>query len=120
MARVSRKKQNTTSAAKQEAVRLYNVAFYARLSVENNGKDSDSIESQLALLDEYVAARPFLIKVATFIDNGYTGTDFLRPEFTRMMEAVKNGIVDCIMVKDLSVLAETTLKPESSSRKSAR
>jgi len=110
MARVSRKKQNTTSAAKQEAVRLYNVAFYARLSVENNGKDSDSIESQLALLDEYVAARPFLVKVATFIDNGYTGTDFLRPEFTRMMEAVKNGIVDCIMVKDLSRLGRNYIE----------
>lgn len=102
MARVSRKKQNLQAVPNDAPARIWKAALYVRLSVENNGKDSDSIENQLLLLNEYVAKHPYLKKVAQFIDNGYTGTDFHRPEFQNVMEAVQNGIVDCILVKDLS------------------
>ena len=85
MARVSRKKQNTVQTQVDTSVRIWKTALYVRLSVEDNGKGSDSVENQTALLDEYVANHPGLNKVAIFIDNGYTGTDFLRPEFNRMM-----------------------------------
>ena len=40
-------------------------------------------------------------------DNGFTGTDFERPDFQRMMEDVQKGKINCIVVKDLSRLAET-------------
>ncbi|MCI8473184.1 MAG: recombinase family protein [Clostridiales bacterium] len=109
MARVSRKKQ-TDNTHIDTAVRIWKTALYVRLSVEDNGKDSDSIENQTALLEKYVAAHPHLEKVALFIDNGYTGTDFLRPEFNRMMEAVKCGIVDCVIVKDLSRLGRNYIE----------
>ena len=112
MARVSRKKQNVnTSAARVDtSIRIWKTALYVRLSVEDNGKDSDSVESQITLLEEYVALHPHLEKVALFVDNGYTGTNFLRPEFTRMMEAVQNGIVDCVIVKDLSRLGRNYIE----------
>lgn len=43
--------------------------------------------------------------VDVFIDDGYTGSNFNRPEFQRMMEAMKAGQLDCIIVKDLFRLA---------------
>ena len=110
MARTSRKKQNKSSESIPETVRVYNTALYVRLSVEDNGKDSDSIESQIRLIEEYIAERPYLKKAAVFSDNGYTGTDFLRPEFTRMMDAVKDGLIDCIIVKDLSRLGRNYIE----------
>jgi site-specific DNA recombinase len=100
MARTSRKKHTVISESQTEAIRAYNTAIYVRLSVEDNGKESDSIESQTQMIEEYIAERPYLHKVAVFSDNGYTGTDFMRPEFMRMMEAVKDGLVNCIIVKD--------------------
>ncbi len=110
MARVSRKKQNLSTSHVDTAVRIWKTALYVRLSVEDNGKDSDSVENQTTLLEEYVAVHPHLEKVALFVDNGYTGTDFLRPEFTRMMEAVQTGIVDCVIVKDLSRLGRNYIE----------
>ena len=110
MARVSRKKQNIASTPFDTSVRIWKTALYVRLSVEDNGKDSDSVENQTALLEEYVANHPHLKKVALFVDNGYTGTDFLRPEFNRMMEAVQADIVDCILVKDLSRLGRNYIE----------
>lgn len=110
MARVSRKKQNIPSTPVDTSVRIWKTALYVRLSVEDNGKDSDSVENQTALLEEYIANHPHLKKVALFVDNGYTGTDFLRPEFNRMMEAVQAEIVDCIIVKDLSRLGRNYIE----------
>lgn len=110
MARVSRKKQNIRSAPVDTSVRIWKTALYIRLSVEDNGKDSDSVENQTTLLEEYVASHTYLKKVALFVDNGYTGTDFLRPEFNRMMEAVQAEMVDCIVVKDLSRLGRNYIE----------
>lgn len=110
MARVSRKKQNIPSTPVDTSVRIWKTALYVRLSVEDNGKESDSVENQTALLEEYVANHPHLKKTALFVDNGYTGTDFLRPEFNRMMEAVQDGLVDCVVVKDLSRLGRNYIE----------
>lgn len=110
MARVSRKKQNIPATPADTPVRIWKTALYVRLSVEDNGKDSDFVENQTTLLEYYVANHPNLKKVALFVDNGYTGTDFLRPEFNRMMEAVQAEIVDCIIVKDLSRLGRNYIE----------
>ena len=110
MARVSRKKQNFTPAPTDTVTYTWKTALYVRLSVEDNGKDSDSVENQTVFLEKYVENHPHLKKVALFVDNGYTGTDFLRPEFSRMMEAVQAGTVDCIIVKDLSRLGRNYIE----------
>ena len=60
MARVSRKKQNIPATPADTPVRIWKTALYVRLSVEDNGKDSDSVENQTALLEEYVANHPHL------------------------------------------------------------
>jgi len=47
---------------------------------------------------------PPMRKAAVFTDNGYTGTNFMRPEFQRMLDAVREGEINCVVVKDLSRL----------------
>jgi len=107
MARTSRR---TAVQPELREEKIWNTALYIRLSVEDNGKDSDSIENQQRILESYMADRPFLKKVAVFTDNGYTGTDFLRPAFQEMMEAVQEGSVNCILVKDLSRLGRNYIE----------
>ena len=78
-------------------------AAYIRLSVENNGnEDEESIKTQTELVHSYIKEHPDLHLAETYIDNGFTGTKFDRPEFVRMMEDVKRGRIQCIVVKDLS------------------
>lgn len=104
MARVSRK-SNTVKHQKDNALELFYTGIYLRLSVEDNGKkDADSIENQKKLLLEYVSARSYLLLKDIYIDNGYTGTDFERPEFNRMLKDAQSGKINCIVVKDLSRL----------------
>lgn len=90
---------------------VYSTGIYGRLSVMDNGKqDGDSIDSQIALLEQFVADRPYLALTDRFIDNGYTGTVFDRPEWDRLMEAVRNGLINCIVVKDLSRLGRNYIE----------
>ena len=104
MARISRK----NGANNQEidtGKDIFRTAIYLRLSVEDNGKkDADSLENQRELLVSYVSGRPYLELVEIYEDNGFTGTDFERPDFQRMMEDVQKGKINCIVVKDLSRL----------------
>ena len=108
MARVSRKRKGFPQ--NETASRTWRTALYARLSVEDNGKEADSIENQIALLESYISGCPDLSRVELFADNGYTGTNFHRPEFNRMMEAVQSGVIDCIVVKDLSRLGRNYIE----------
>lgn len=105
MARKSRKNQSVqVKIPEAPAVRTFSTAIYVRLSIENSGKDDDgdSIENQTGICQEYVDARPYLNLYGIYSDNGEKGWKFDRPEFTRLMDDVKSGKVDCIVVKDLS------------------
>ena len=75
-------------------------AAYARLSVEK--EDDDSIHTQITLLKNYISEHADLELSDTYIDNGFTGTRFDRPDFVRMMDDVRCGKIQCIVVKDLS------------------
>ena len=78
-------------------------AAYGRLSVENSGReDDDSLKSQMDILYRYISEQHDLELVGSYIDNGYSGTNFERPEFQRLMEDVRTGKIGCIVVKDLS------------------
>lgn len=80
----------------------YHVALYARLSVEKDGRKSDSIESQFLIMENFVKDRPELSQYHKYFDRGVSGTTFTRPDFMRMMDDVRAGKIDCIIVKDLS------------------
>ena len=111
MARISRKnsssqnnssQNNSSQAASPAKIAFYQTAVYARLSIEDNGVDSDSIDNQIYMLEKFVKERSYLIHHRTFFDNGATGTNFERQGFNDMMNEVRNGAINCIVVKDLS------------------
>ena len=78
-------------------------AAYIRLSVENNGQETDdSLKTQIALVESFICKHNDLYLLDTYVDNGFSGTKFDRPEFVRMMDDVKTGRIQCVVVKDLS------------------
>ncbi|MGL5435516.1 MAG: recombinase family protein [Lachnospiraceae bacterium] len=82
---------------------MYYVALYVRVSVFNGGKkDGDTIENQKTILQNYIAGKPYFVLTSIYIDNGESGVDFNRSEFNRLINDVKMGKVNCIVVKDLS------------------
>ncbi len=83
---------------------VYTAVGYARLSVleTRDRKDSEALQNQKALIREYIQGQKDLKLLSIFEDNGETGTNFWRPGFEAMMEAVCDGKANCIVVKDLS------------------
>lgn len=83
--------------------KTWNTALYLRLSRDDEGdRESNSIANQRTLLEQYIHDRPEFVLVDIYVDDGYTGTNFDRPDFRRMMADVDAGRVNCILVKDLS------------------
>lgn len=104
MARKSRKAQaQPVAEVKKEAAALP-TAIYARLSVENSGKDDDgnSLQNQIAVCEDYLDGCPHLRLTEVYSDNGRTGTVFDRPAWNRLMDDVRTGKIQCIVVRDLS------------------
>lgn len=80
----------------------YNTALYYRLSRDDeNFGDSVSIETQRTILQKYARENGFHV-VDEYIDDGWSGTNFDRPNFQRMMADVDAGKINCIITKDLS------------------
>ena len=106
MARKSRKACVAAADAVPAApeARVWRCAVYARLSNRNNGReDDDSLQAQVAFVRDSVAGMPDVEVVGVYADNGRTGTTFEgRHEFEALMDEVRAGGVDCIVVKDLS------------------
>ena len=87
----------------QKVLNLFNVAIYIRLSREDGDKEeSDSVGNQRKLLTEYVAKKDDFILYDVYVDDGYSGTNFNRPSFQRMIADIEDGKVNCVVVKDLS------------------
>ena len=82
---------------------LFNVAEYIRLSREDGDKaESDSIGNQRKLITDYLNGKEEFVLYDTYVDDGFTGTNFKRPAFTKMIEDIEAGNVNCVIVKDLS------------------
>lgn len=81
----------------------YKVGLYIRLSREDGDKiESESVISQKEMLERYVLEQPDMDLVDMYIDDGYSGTTFDRPEFKRMSNDIGSKKINCIVVKDLS------------------
>ena len=85
----------------------YRTAMYLRLSREDRNPcggwaESNSIRSQRDLICAYIRAHREFELCDTYSDDGYSGANFDRPQFKRMMQDVEAGRIDCIIVKDLS------------------
>ncbi len=96
------------------AMKTYHAGIYCRLSVDdtnNSAKakgyipadESVSIENQKKLLSKFVALNGW-VEAKTYIDDGFSGGNFQRPGFQEMLEDAKSGVINLILVKDLSRL----------------
>lgn len=95
--------------------KIWSVALYIRLSQEDsdngeNKQESNSVTSQKTLLNEFIEEHDDLVIFDTYIDDGFTGTDFNRPSFQRLLGDMKNGNINCIIVKDLSRLGRNYIE----------
>lgn len=86
----------------------YHAAAYVRLSKEDMVStsslrtESNSISNQKQLILDFVKDKADIQIVSIREDDGYTGTDYDRPDFQRMMDDIRAGVVNCVIVKDLS------------------
>ena len=94
-----------------------NVAIYLRLSmadgdlVEKDKKESNSIENQRLLLQDYILRNPELYgDVIEYVDDGYSGTNFDRPAFKQLITDSISGLIQVIIVKDLSRLGRNYIE----------
>lgn len=86
----------------------YKACIYARLSKDDDDieskKESNSISNQKALIRDYLSRMSDVEIVAEKVDDGFSGVNFDRPGFKEMMDLIKAGKVNCVVVKDLSRL----------------
>lgn len=83
--------------------RIYHAAIYTRLSREDGDKEeSDSIVNQRELIRAFLADKPDIEICMECADDGYSGVNFERPDFQRMVREIEAGRIDCVAVKDLS------------------
>jgi DNA invertase Pin-like site-specific DNA recombinase len=81
----------------------YVIAKYIRLSIEDGKNESLSVESQRLILDKHIAELCIPnAEILEFVDNGHSGTNFERPAVQELLELVRQGKINCIIVKDLS------------------
>lgn len=103
MARTSRK-DGKPRQVKEDC--LWPAAYYARCSHESD----DTCEHQLEVVRAFGRQQRELKEVAVFSDNGFTGTNFERPAFQKMLDAVRRGEIKCVVVKDLSRLGRNYIE----------
>lgn len=83
--------------------KIWIAALYIRLSKEDGDKpESNSVVSQKEILKEYLKLHPDIDLYDFYVDDGWSGTNFERPAFKRMIEDIRSGRVNCVIVKDLS------------------
>ena len=89
--------------------KIYEVGMYCRLS-KDDGTDNESasIATQKSILTDYVKKQGWHL-AKTYVDDGYSGTNFQRPSFQNMIKDIENGLINCVITKDLSRLGRNYL-----------
>jgi len=97
-------KSKYTDLLPSEPVEIkWRVGAYIRLSKEDGDKaESDSVASQREIIKAYVKDHPDMVLTDAYVDDGWSGTNFVRASFERMIEDIRRGIINCVIVKDLS------------------
>jgi DNA invertase Pin-like site-specific DNA recombinase len=109
--RAGNKKQAETINNNKSSAKIYKAVIYARLSNEDDRKiTSHTVDNQISLLRDYIDSKDDMELVECYCDRGFSGTNFARPDFMRMIDDMKKGKFNCIVVKDLSRLGRNYLE----------
>ena len=91
-------------------MKIKHTALLSRLSKEDEfSLESESIQTQKAMLEEYASSHGFK-NIIHYSDDGYSGTSFDRPDFKRLVSDIECGLIDTVIVKDLSRLGRDYLQ----------
>lgn len=89
---------------------IYTAGIYLRLSKDDETEgESSSISTQRCILLEFAKAHGITVK-EEYIDDGYSGTNYDRPAFKRLISDIENGSINCVITKDLSRLGRNSAK----------
>ena len=84
---------------------LWKAGLYTRISVEDgDNTEQNSIGNQIKIGNHFIAGADDIRLVDTYSDNGYTGMNFERPGFQRLLADIRAGKINCVIVKDISRL----------------
>ena len=90
----------------KEEKKIYLVGIYCRLSKDDGTEnESASIATQKSILTDYVKKQGWHL-AKTYVDDGYSGTNFQRPSFQNMIKDIENGLINCVITKDDCVILE--------------
>ena len=90
---------------------VYDADIYLRLSDDDGDKpESNSIKNQREFITEFLKSMPEIRIHAERKDDGFSGVDFFRPGIQEVLQDVRSGAVNCVVVKDDCVIIEPTQK----------
>ena len=105
---MARKSKYKSENKAMSSTAKWKAGLYLRLSKEDGDKDdenkleSDSIYSQRLIMEDYLVENPDIQLILEYVDEGYTGTNFNRPAFIKMIDDIRVRKINCVIVKDLS------------------
>ena len=78
-------------------MKKWNIAAYLRLSSDDGDKsESNSISNQRNIIKQYIKNNNLNVNANYYIDDGYSGTTFERPDFKKMLKDIKDNKINCI------------------------
>ncbi len=86
---------------------MYQAGIYCRISIEEQKKEgeySNSIHSQIQMARDYIAENEDIAEVKVYVDDGASGSNFDRTEFRRMLADIELGVINMVILKDVSRL----------------
>lgn len=103
---MSRKSRYNQDLLLQKVIQ-WKAGCYVRLSKEDKEytDSSQSVLAQKQMIEKFLRVHSDIELYDYFVDDGYSGTDMERPEFQRLKQAFEDGVINCIIIKDLSRLA---------------
>ena len=109
MARKSRKNVDIAPVTQAPPKPMYVAGAYIRLSVVDRKNKGDSLETQKAIINSFIAAQNDIELGEVYVDNGHSGQSFERPAFQRMLADMESGRINCCITKDLSRLGRNAI-----------
>ena len=102
---MARKSRYGTEGKEEKKTAMLLAGVYTRLSIEDeDDEEQNSIGNQKKIALDYLKDKDDIAVTEYYVDNGYTGMNFSRPDFQRMMNDLRSGKINCVIVKDISRL----------------
>lgn len=102
MARKSRYTPDVPNIADMAKLYTNKTGIYARISHADGDDVSEPIANQLKICDSFIRRSDDLVRVRTYVDDGCSGYNINRPGFQKMLEDIHDGVINCVVVKDVS------------------